>query len=267
MRTLATFTLIALAALPLAAQEEPAPAPKPVEEHRVIPIQTDYLVEILMILRQGELKCHASRELGLISMTGTKERLDEAEKLIRRLEAAAAAAKQNQREPVSSDLDLSIYFIGVGVEGVGREISAGSRLRAVVEQLRRNFPYEHYRLVVSDMVRAAVWDDDVRVAGVMPNITLDPEGKTPPYKSSYQLQFEFRGFAERQGVNVAIVRGLEAEWHIAVPAQNAFGFEMTQAALSSAVDLPEGKLVVLGKAGLPGQGTGIFLVLEARPVE
>ncbi len=262
---------IALVLIPIAPTQEPkteAPdkaEPKAPLETKIFRVHHVIPHEIPPLFSPGPIRLMPSDKLGVISVTGTKEQLTWVEAEIRKLEEYEAARKSSAPKEGPSSMDLHVYYIGVGVEG--RQIPADSRLSTVVEQLRRSFPYDDYKLVVSYMVRAAVWDAPVRVTGVMPNLAPDPDGKLAPHRSSYGLSFKFRGFMDRPDHRAAVIRDLGAEWTIAVPSNNAHGYENSTVSLSSGVDLPEGKLVVLGKAGVPGNDTGIFLVLEARAVE
>ncbi len=261
---------VALVLIPIAPTQEPtadAPVkaePKAPQETKIFRVHHVTPHDIPPLLGGGPIRLMPSDNLGVISVTGTKEQLTWAEAEIRKLDEYEAARKSSAPKEGPSNMDLHVYYIGVGVEG--RQIPADSRLSAVVEQLRRSFPYESYSLVVSYIVRAAV-GEPVLVEGVMPNLVPDPDGKLAPHRSSYRILFRFRGFVDGLDHRAAVLRDLEAKWTIAVPSNNADGFERTTVSLSSGVDLPEGKLVVLGKAGVPGNDTGIFLVLEARAVE
>jgi hypothetical protein len=262
---------VALVLIPIAPTQEPKSdepvkaEPKASQETKIFRVHHATPHDVYLLLGSGPTIMKPSNQLGVISVTGTKEQLSWVEAEIRKLDEYEANKRSSAPEEGPGSMELQVHYIGVGVEG--RAIPTDSRLNAVVEQLRRSFPYESYKLIVSYMVRAAVWDEPVRVEGIMPNLAPDPEGKLAPHRSSYQLQFKFRGFVDGPDHRAAVLRDLEAEWTIAVPSNNQWGFENTRVSLSSNIDLPEGKLVVLGKAGVPGNDTGIFLVLEARAVE
>ena len=252
-----------LTAIPMAqAQDAEKKEVKEELETRIVRVQHIPADSAAHLFMGGAMRVMPSNALGALSLTGTKEQLDKAEAQIRLLDVA-----RHEPEPeLTKNVEIMVHYLGADVGA--QAIPADSRLNAVVEQLRRSFAYKRYSLLASYMVRASVSPDDrVEAMGILPTLGYEPvnEAGEPVVTSRYELGFslvQLRGEAPNR---VALLRRLFASWQFPVSQLSKIAYE--RAERKTGVDLPEGKLVVLGKAGLPGQDKGIFLVLEARPAE
>lgn len=257
------IALLALTLAPFAwGQETLPPSPPQVVETRIVRLEHVGADTIAHILTGTVRRAIPSVPLKAVALTGTAEELDRAEAQIKLLDEPTA----RNPEPLTSNVEVMVHYVGADVGS--QPIPQDSRLQAVVEQLRANFAYKNYSLLASYMVRASVSPDDrVGARGLLPTLGYEPldESGEPSLTSDYALEFRLihlRGAAPNR---IAMLRRLSASWRFPVNQLGKVRYE--DASIETSVNLPEGKLVVLGKAGLPGSDKGIFLVLEARPVD
>ena len=255
-----TLLALVITLVPLApAQEGDKQPPQEPLETRIVQLEHVRAEHLANLFR--DVRAIPSDALDVISFTGTKQQLDEIEAQIKTLDVSRVRSP----EP-PSNVEIMVHYVGADVGT--QPIPEDSRLQAVVEQLRSNFAYENYSLLASYMVRASVNASEVVGAeGMMPTLgyePLDGQGEQA-LASSYELQFrlvQMQGAAPNRTI---VLQKVFARWSF--PGYQLGEPKYENAQIQTSVNLPEGKLVVLGKAGMSGSDRGIFLVLEARPVE
>ncbi|MBI1353092.1 MAG: hypothetical protein GC160_02015 [Acidobacteria bacterium] len=263
-RWILLLMLIPLAVAQEAEKKETAPPKEPLET-RIVKVHHIAPSELPQLFAGNQFRVMPSNALGVVSLTGTKEQVDWAAQQIQLLDLASVRPKTQE---VKKNVEVMVHYLGADVGT--QAIPAGSRLNAVVEQLRESFPYDSFTLLSSYMIRAVVSGGaKVEASGAMPPMGYeapDPNAGHRPV-AAYEISFELPMLEGEEPNRVAMIRRLRAHWRFPVPTDDNGRFEYRDAEIQTNVDLPEGKLVVLGKAGLPGEDKGIFLVLEARPVD
>ncbi len=201
-----------------------------------------------------------SRELGVIMVVGTPEQVAEAEAVIREVDKP----RSPHFEPFQGSIELDAYFISAGEDASGGSIPP--LVAPAVEELTQRFAYEHYGLLDSTLVRVAV-DEEAFIRGQFTGTEKEP--------TRYSLQAKPREVRVEDGTATIRIADLEARWDIpykqssldketGVPQIHTYYRDLR---IQTDVSIPEGKLVVVGKAGSPTDAQAIFLVLRARLVE
>ena len=261
LQRLILLALVSMLVPPAPAQEAEPKEPQQQLETRIVRVEHIGAEQVAHLVF-GTLRAVGNNTLGAVSITGTKEQLDQVEAQIRALDVPRAESAA----PESRNVEIMVHYLGAGVGT--QPIPADSRLNTVVEQLRENFPYESYSLLASYMVRSSVSPNDlVSAQGLLPTLGYEPmdEQGEPSLTSSYELGFQLVQVLGEAPNRTTLLRRLRAAWRFPVYHMGKPTYQ--DAEIQTGVDLPEGKLVVLGKAGLAGPDKGIFLVLEARPVD
>jgi hypothetical protein len=211
--------------------------------------------QIAELLRNFEVIVRTSRQLGLITIAGIRERVARAEQAVREIE------KLTMRTPasVAKDIDLTVHFLGI----VDKETAAvPPALREVVAELKKTFPFPGYELMETVALRARV-GQAARVEGLLPQ---ELSGQVPPKK--YDLRVQVAGIEPRESTSQIRFEHIQATIRFPLPTApgqpNSYYFESAE--ISTALEVPDGKTVVVGKAGSTGDSKGYLLVLTAKVV-
>lgn len=196
-------------------------------------------------------------ELGLMVVYGPPSTLEFVEEAVKQLDVPSARSAQSKNRNV----EITAWLVGAGRAGdSGSEVTP--LLRPVIGQLRERFPYQEYRLLETTSLRLRSRSRErSSIAGLIPDLAV--EGADP---ASYVFRVHLNSIQPSpSGHTISInelalranipVRTSERQWH-----HKDIGIE-TQ------IDLPVGKTIVVGKAGVRGVVDGIFLVLHANIVD
>jgi hypothetical protein len=157
----------------------------------------------------------------------------------------------------------NVEFVVQLIEGTDQATPSPPKgLEEVIRQLSNTFPYGGYRLVETFIVRAKIGDKNAEVSGMIPNIAA--EG-LPPSRYSYSVRARA---VVPQGSGRAIqLEALRLNLSVPVPTGNSGQYNFTDIGIQTEMSVPEGKTVVVGKAGAAGPIRGLFLVMTAKVVE
>ena len=245
---LALFATLALAA-PGFGQPQP-----PVR--KLIQLQHVQVEEVANLL--GGMPTWQSRELGALVLQGTAEEVAKAEEIIRAVDRPGAG---NASE---GSVELDAYFLSAGSESSGGPVPP--LVEPVVAELKKRFNYTHYGLLDSTLVQVSIGTG----AAVDGQFTGTAELPT-----SYSLAARPIRVSGEPGSRTIRLNQVIAVWKIPYRTQHSdpqTGHTSYQTftrdlRIATDVSVPEGKLVVVGKAGSPTSAEAIFLVLRARLVE
>jgi hypothetical protein len=242
-----------LFAAPAAAQEkQPPPARKLVKLEYTDALSVGNLLQWI--------RHYPSRELSTIVLEGSAEDIAKAEEIIRAVDTPRPAPDRYE-----GAVEIDAYFLAAGAKPAGNPVPP--LVAPVVAELQKRFSYAVYGLLDSTLVRATVRSG---TAGVRGQFARPDEAPV-----SYELSVKPSDVSRANGVRSVHVGELHAEWSIPYREQ-VTNFETGQTStqtmtrdlrIDTNVSLPEGKLVVVGKAGSPTSAEAIFLVLRARLVE
>jgi hypothetical protein len=154
----------------------------------------------------------------------------------------------------------NVEFVVQLIEGTDQATPGAPKgLEEVIRQLSNAFPYGGYRLVETFIVRAKIGDKNAEVNGLIPSA----EG-LPPTHYSYSVRA--RAIVPQGSGRVIQLEALRLNLRVPVPTGNS-GHNFTDIGIQTEMSVPEGKTVVVGKAGAAGPIRGLFLVMTAKVVE
>ena len=196
-------------------------------------------------------------ELGLMVVHGPPSTLEFVEKAVKQLDVPSARPCAVQ-EPKRGNHRLLV--------GASRTDDSGSEvpplLRPVVTQLRERFPYQGYRLLETASLRLRTRSRERgSIAGLIPDLAV--EGTAP---ASYGLRVHLNAIQSTPSGQTISINEVDLAARIPVRTSERTSIQM-DIGIETQIDLPVGKTVVVGKAGVRGVVDGIFLVLHANIVD
>ena len=184
-----------------------------------------------------------------IILSGSKEVVTGFEEVIKQLDVTPA---------VKRDIESNIYMIVASGDGPGAG-SIPSELEPVIKQLKGIFSYKNFRVLESFVLRSRDGE-----SGETSGMVLTDE--TP---GIHRIRYEFRyRRVSLDGTDTAkSIRFDHLQLSLKVPTgTNQITFE--NAGISTDVDVPEGKKVVVGKtSGILGSDSALILVISAKVVD
>ena len=194
-------------------------------------------------------------ELGLMVVYGPPSTLEFVEKAVKQLDVPSARPTRSKNRNV----EITAYLLGASRVGdSGSEVAP--LLRPVVEQLRERFPYQGYQLLETASVRLRSRERSA-ISGLIPDLAV--EGADP---ASYEFGVRLNAIQPTPSGHTISVNELVLAAKI--PVRTSTGsLTGSQIRILTQMDLPAGKTVVVGKAGVQGVVDGIFLVLQANIVD
>ncbi len=249
--------LLAAPAAPQDTQQAPAAEVKaqdqgPVQDVKLLRVRAEDTEQIADLLRSFEVFVRTSRQLGLITIAGAREKVARAQEAVREIE------KLTMRTPTSAaqDVELTVHFLGIVDEDTTPQ---AAMLRNVVAELKKTLPFRGYRLLETAILRTRVFEES-RIRGVLPETPTESTRAT-----SYSFNCRIDGIEQRQ--DAQYIRFGFVRVGINVPIPQGEGFNYEDAAIDTGLEMPNGQTVVVGKAGSMGASQGYLLVLTAKVVE
>ncbi len=225
----------------------------------------------------GNVGCQANGALKAVVVKGREPDVDRAEKAIQELDSISPAAAS---APANKNVDLTIYVLGGSDKPfVGAQDLTSGVLMPVVKQLRAVFPYSHYQLLSTMVVRSSL-NKKAESSGMM-SVQLNPDVQAersnfPP--TVYQVQFSptlangdsgqlhLSGFEFNTRVPYVsgMLRGPGDKGGSSPYA--TMQFQEINVGIQTDVDLQEGQKVVVSKTNVSDSDSCFFLVLSAKLV-
>jgi hypothetical protein len=248
---LGALLLVAPFALAQAQQAATTPPPAPPPERVVKVLRVIDATNVASLLGGFNVDVRISDRLGLITLAGPAADVARAE------QAAHDIEQLTKRGPTSfgQDLELIAHFLGI----VDNASPPPEPLREVVAELKKTFPFQGYKLLETVVLRTRVGDES-SISGLLPE-TL-PAG-SPPKKYVLRCRvvaIEPRG--DSQLVHFNFVRA-----SIRLPISDGTHTTYEDVDINTGLEVPDGKTVVVGKAGSVGESQGYLLVLTAKVVK
>jgi hypothetical protein len=217
-------------------------------------VQTGEVMELL----SGWIRTFPSRELATVILQGSPEDVARAEEVIREIDRPGADSISE------GSVELDAYFLSAGAESSGGVVPP--LVQPVVAELQRRFSYAHYGLLDSTLVQISI-GTNAHVEGLFTG--------TEELPTSYVLRAKPTRVSGAKGERLVKLSDVQAHWRIPYR-DRALDKDIGQMIdktyfrdlrIQTDVSVPEGKLVVVGKAGSSTSAEAIFLVLRARLVE
>ncbi|HEX4167064.1 MAG TPA: hypothetical protein VHZ55_16490 [Bryobacteraceae bacterium] len=217
------------------------------------------------------LNCEASAPLRAIVLKGHAHMVTQVEQTIQELDAISPSPNSNP----GKNVELTVYVLGGSTQPfVGAQDVTGESLSPVVKQLRAIFPYSHYQLLSTLVMRSAL-GQTAESFGMM-GVALRP---TPDLHVPTRYQIKFNS-AKVSDAGSNLIHLARFEFSVRVPyvsgsirvpvpgeaPQMPTQFSETNAGLQTDLDLREGQKVVVGKTNVSDSDSCFFLVLSAKLV-
>jgi hypothetical protein len=236
----------------------PAPAQEPERVVKVLRVREGEAENVATLLRNYKVDVRTSERLGLLTVAGTLDDVVKAETAAREIEKLSTRAYGS----AAQDVELTIHFLGIQEE----DTPPPAVLRDVVAELRKTFPFPGYKLLETIAVRSRVGEDS-RILGLLPE-TL--EAGMPP--KNYHFESRIFGIETRQTPQLIRFAFVRATVRMPVmiqlpPNQAAPNLNYEDVSINTSLEVPDGKTVVVGKAGSTGASRGYLLVLTAKVVK
>ncbi len=204
------------------------------------------------LFRNIPVSVRTDSQLGLLVVHGDPSTMEFVEKTVKQLDVPSA-------RPENRNVEITAFLVGATRAGdSGSEVAP--LLRAVVAQLRERFPYQGYRLLETASVRLRPRKMS-SISGSIPDLAV--EGADP---ATYEFNVRLNAIQPAPSGHTISVNevGLAAQ----IPVRTSTGsLTGSRIRIQTQMDLPAGKTVVVGKAGVQGVVDGIFLVLQANTVD
>ena len=197
---------------------------------------------------------HTDSELGLLVVHGPPRTVELVEKSVKELDVPSGRSKNR-------NVEITAYLVGASRAGdSGSEVAP--LLRPVVAQLRERFPYQGYQLLETVSLRLRSRSRErSSISGLIPDLAV--EGAAP---ASYVFRVHLNSIQSSPSGQTISIKEVDLAAMIPVRTSERRSIDQ-QIRIETQIDLPVGKTVVVGKAGVRGVVDGIFLVLHANLVD
>ncbi len=202
-------------------------------------------------------RLRSDSELGLLVVHGPPSAVEFVEKAVKQLDVPSARPARSENRNV----EITAYLVGASRAGdSGSEVAP--LLRPVVGQLRERFPYQGYQLLETVSLRLRSRSRErSSVSGLIPDLAV--EGAAP---ASYEFRVHLNSIQSSPGGQTISIREVALAALIPVRTSERKSIQ-ERIGIETQIDLPVGKTVVVGKAGVRGVVDGIFLILHANIVD
>ena len=212
-------------------------------------VDPDRVRELLQYLPAS---LQSDSELGFLVVHGDPSTVEFVEKSVKQLDVPSG-------RPKNQNVEITAWLVGASRDGdSGGEMTP--LLRPVVTQLRERFPYQGYRLLETASVRMRPREGS-SISGSIPDLAV--EGADPA-----SFEFSVRLNSIQPTPSGHTISGNEVILVAKIPVRTSTGsLTGSRIRIRTQMDLPAGKTIVVGKAGVQGVVDGIFLVLQANVVD
>jgi hypothetical protein len=240
------FFLTMLIALVCSRVIHAQPAATEPQVQRVITIKNGNMQGIVRTLHELTNNVHVgSSDNEHLILSGPKDTVAGFEEIIKQLDVAPVAKK---------NIETTVYMVVASLQA-SSGATVPAELDPVVKQLKGVFNYKSFRLLDSFVLRSRDTEKAVTNGFLTPLDTTLPAGT----KISYQFQY---GRVSLDGSEAnRVIRYDNLRLGIRLPGANDIG-------ISTDVDVPEGKKVVVGKtSAIEGSDGALILVISAKVVD
>lgn len=246
---------LAMLSLPSAAQEKKEETPQTPARHRVtriIEVRYVDVERVANLVRPFGVNTSVDRDMKVITVTGMEPEVAEVEEAVKRLDVPP---------PTPKNIDLTAYLLVASQQADG-SANVPVELRDVITQLKSVMSYKSFSLLNTVQTRTRD-GKGAHVEGMTAGGSV--EGR--------QASFVFRfGAAEISGgdkISVIRINGLSLNLKLPAPSPPgvpAITNAMTDAVISTDIDVREGQKVVVGKTTFDSPENALILVLTAKVV-
>lgn len=203
-----------------------------------------------------------SNALKAIVLKGKAADVADVEHTIEQLDSSAAGSSMGLGV---RNVELTIYLIAGSSQAIaGFEEVSGEVLAPVLRQLRAIFPYKHYELLSTILMRSAQ-NTGGGAEGLIRPIQTTEVNLSPV---TYRMGYESLGVSADANPLIHVEKlSFSAGVPYVTGPKEAKQFQSFRIGINSNVDVREGQKVVVGTSNVPEGNTSVFLVLSARLVQ
>jgi len=186
-------------------------------------------------------------------LSGPKDSVTSFEEIIKQLDVAPVAKK---------NIETTVYMVVASLQ-VSSAAAMPPELEPVVKQLKGVFNYKSFRILDSFVLRSRDTEKAVTNGFLTPLDTALPAGT----KTNYQFKYNRVSLDGSETNRVIRYDGLHLSIRVPVSGVGS-QFSYVDAGISTDVDVPEGKKVVVGKtSAVEGADSALILVISAKVVD
>jgi hypothetical protein len=186
-----------------------------------------------------------------VILSGPKDTVAGFEEIIKQLDVPPVIKK---------NIETTVYMILASTQA-GNAAPLAQDLDPVVKQLKAIFNYKSFRVMESFVLRSRD-GEQAQTNGFLPPLENLPPGN----KISYG--FQYRRVSIDGNDNARVARFDRVSLSMRVPVAVSTGVGSVDASITTDVDVPEGKKVVVGKtSALEGSDSALILVISAKVVD
>ena len=246
MNKLAWLAAAALLSLPALAQNSTKSRPPNVVT-RLVRMEHGDPNKIAALLRRVGAEASYDDALHVLVISGSPSDVASLEQTAKELDAASVQAP-------SSDVEMTVYVLGASTDPADAA-QVPKNLQSTVDQLKDLFPYSSFQLLETILTRARV-EEQSRVQG-----TLQPfKSQVGMFPLTYNLGSNISGITFSSSPPIVHIDNFYFNCSFTVKYSDKSTSIPTS--ISTNLDIPTGKKVVVGKAGAGGDHA-IFLVVGA----
>jgi len=189
-----------------------------------------------------------------IILSGTKDAVAGFEEIIKQLDVPPVVKK---------DVEMTGYMLVAASQSAANATAMPTELDPVVKQLKSIFNYKNFVLLDSFVLRSRDGEKGDN-SGFVP--ALD---SNVPAGARISYLFRYNRVIIDGGESGKLIRfdGLRLELRVPL-ADSATQYHLSETGISTDVDVPEGKKVVVGKtSGIAGADSALILVISAKVVD
>lgn len=214
-------------------------------------------------------QCTLSPSIHAIVIRGQSAAVADMEKTIQELDGLSSGPATGNK-----NVEITVYVIAGSKEPIpdARDATEDGLL-AVVRQLKPIFPYAHYQLLGTMLLRSAQ-GASTSASGIMKSISMRPNFSQPSeYKITYHdatispppaSTIKLSNF--QMGISIPVMTGTVPHDDKTPAPYATTQYRVSNVGLGADVDLREGQKVVVGKTNVSDSDTCFFIVLSARLV-
>lgn len=255
IRTAIIMATLALCASGAFGEEKQTPESDPVT--KILKLEHVDPDSVPKLLGHLPVRLRSDSELGILLVHGPLSTVEFVEKAVKQLDASSARSARSENRNV----EITAWLVGASRAGdSGSEVPP--LLRPVIGQLRERFPYQGYRLLETTSLRLRPRPRETsNISGLISDLAV--EGADP---ASYGFSVRLNTIQATSSGHTISVN--EVMLVVQIPVRKSTGsLTSSRIQIQTQMDLPAGKTVVVGKAGVQGVIDGIFLVLQANIVD
>lgn len=235
---------------------------------KIVKVRGDGGVLAHLACTAPNLVCRPTDTLKAIVLRGNADVVNNTEKIIADLDSLYSSPKFS-----TGDIETAVYVIAASTEPVeGVSDISGDPLTPVVKQLRSIFPYQHYQLLSSMLLRSSQ-DSSASSSGLMKSIISLPQGsQASQYSVDYQRAtsnasggIHFSRFQFKARVPFFIKPKEDPSKEKGIPYATTQS-SIVDVGVGADLDLRENQKAVVGKANVSDSDTCFFIVVSARLV-